>query len=174
MRINIRGSKIEITDAIKNYIEEKIGRLERYFDAENITANVVARIDGIYQVVEVTVPAKNMILRAEVKEKDLYSSIDKVTDKIERQIRKNKTKMRKKTNNNMTVDFNLDFESDIDEENKIVKRKDITLKPMSEEEAILQMELLEHQFYIFKDAETNKVAVVYKRKEGDYGIIESE
>ena len=106
MRINIRGSKIEITDAIKNYIEEKIGRLERYFDAEDITANVVVRIDGIYQAAEVTIPAKNMILRAEVKEKDLYGSIDKVTDKIERQIRKNKTKMKKKSNKEMIVDFN--------------------------------------------------------------------
>ena len=171
MRINIRGSKIEITDAIKNYIEEKIGRLERYFDAEDITANVVVRIDGIYQAAEVTIPAKNMILRAEVKEKDLYGSIDKVTDKIERQIRKNKTKMKKKSNKEMIVDFNLDFESDIDEENKIVKRKDISLKPMSEEEAILQMELIDHDFFVFKNSETSEINILYKRTDGNYGII---
>ena len=122
---------------------------------------------------------KNVILRAEETRDDLYAAIDVVVDKLERQIRKNKTKIQsKKMKEKLSKDFMIDaiekIEDDKEEENKIVKRKTVEVKPMSEEEAILQMELLEHQFYIFKDSETNKVAVVYKRKEGNYGIIESE
>ncbi len=173
MKINIRGSKVKVTDAIKTYTEEKIGRLARYFDAEDITANVVLRVDGIYQIAEVTIPAKNMILRAEVKEKDLYQSIDKATDKLERQIRKNKTKMRKKSNKNMVVDINLEFETDIDDDNhKIVRRKMIPVKPMTEEEAILQMELIDHDFFIFRNANTSDINVLYRRKDENYGVIE--
>ena len=92
MKINIRGDKVKVTDAIKNHIEEKIGRLERYFeDAQSLTANVLIKVQGINQIVEVTIPAKKFILRGEVKEKDLYAAIDLVSDKLERQIRKNKT-----------------------------------------------------------------------------------
>lgn len=174
MKINIRGSKIEITEAIENYIKEKIGRLERYIDFSNAEAIVVVKLDGIYQKVEVTIPLKNMILRAEVKEKDLYSSIDKITDKMERQIRKNKTKMKRKNTEKIVADFNLDFESDTDEDTKIVKRKTIALKPMNEEEAMLQMDLIDHDFFIFNNIETGELNVLYRRKDGNFGIIEAE
>ena len=117
--------------------------------------------------------------KIEVTKADLYAAIDVVSDKLERQIRKNKTKllskkMKEKFSKELMYDAIDVLEDEKDENLKIVKRKNVEVKPMSEEEAILQMELLEHQFYIFKDAETNKVAVVYKRKEGNYGIIESE
>ncbi len=176
MKFNIRGSKLEVTQPIKNYIEEKIGRLDKYFESpETIKANVIIRISGIDQIIEVTIPAKKVILRAEDRGKDLYAAIDLVTEKLERQIRKNKTKMRKKNLRSRFEDFNMAFELDKDEEfeaTKIVKRKKIEIKPMSEEEAILQMELLGHDFFVFERDKDSRSCVLYRRKDGHYGIIE--
>ena len=180
MEIFVRGDKIEVTKAIQDYAKEKLGRIDKYIgDAEKTRATVVVSVKGHNQKVEVTIPLKNIILRAEETKDDLYAAIDVVSDKLERQIRKNKTKLQsKKMKEKFSKELMYDeidvLEDEKDENLKIVKRKNVEVKPMSEEEAILQMELLEHQFYIFKDAETNKVAVVYKRKEGNYGIIESE
>ena len=176
MKFIIRGQKVEITDAIRSYIEEKIGRLEKYFNApDSLTATVVARIRGNSQIVEVTIPTHNAILRCEVESDDLYASIDLVSDKLERQIRKNKTRIasnKKKEIRDFAYGYIEEIEDEETEE-KVVKRKKIDLKPMSEEEAILQMELLGHAFYLYKDAETNNPTVVYKRKDGGYGIIEA-
>ena len=178
MEIFVRGDKIKVTKAIQDYAQEKLGRIEKYLgDSNNVRATVMVNVKGHNQKVEVTIPLKTVILRAEETRDDLYAAIDVVVDKLERQIRKNKTKLQsKKMKENFSKDFMLESIEKIDEENedKIVKRKKIEVKPMSEEEAILQMELLEHQFYIFRDADTNNVAVVYKRNEGNYGIIESE
>ncbi len=182
MKILIRGEKIEVTQAIQDYVKEKINKLNKYIgDSENIKASVVVNVKGHNQKVEVTIPLKNVILRAEETRDDLYAAIDVVVDKLERQIRKNKTKLQSKKMNKLSKDLLIDAivamdddKEDKEEGFKIVKRKKVEVKPMSEEEAVLQMELLEHQFYIFKDSETNKIAVVYKRKEGNYGIIESE
>lgn len=178
MEIVIRGENIEITKAIQEYVNEKLSRITKYIGIdENPRAVVVVNVKGHRQKVEVTIPLKNVILRAEETREDLYAAIDVVVDKLERQIRKNKTKLQsKKLKEKMSKSLMLDAiepEED-DNEGKIVKRKKVEVKPMSEEEAILQMELLEHQFYIFKDSETDKIAVVYQRKEGNYGIIESE
>lgn len=174
MKLNIRGSKIEITDAIKSYLESKVQKLDKYFEnPEEISANIVAKTKGIEQTIEITIPIKKAILRVEESNKDLYSSIDLAVDKLERQIRKNKTKIKQK-NNKEKFDMFIDFE--VEEENEeletIVKRKTIDMKPMSEEEAILQMDLLGHEFFIFKDSDTENNAVLYKRKDGNYGIIE--
>lgn len=175
MRINVRGSKLKVTKPIQEYIEEKIGRLGKYFEDENIPANVLIRVNGIDQIVEVTILAKNVILRAEESHKDLYASIDLVTEKLERQIRKNKTRMKQKKVHPKLIDFNLSFETDEEEETgKIVKRKQIEMKPMSEEEAILQMELLGHDFFIFQNSGIGAYCVIYKRKDGNYGIIETK
>ena len=177
MDINIHGDKIKITDAMKDYIEEKLGRLDKYLEnSENVRANVIAKVNGHQQTMEITIPLKSFILRSEETQDDFYAAVDKTIDKLERQIRKNKTKLmsRKAT---PSYDFNfamIEVDKEEKEENKIVKRKSIEVKPMDEEEAILQMELLGHQFYMYKDAETNKPAVVYKRKDGNYGVIESE
>lgn len=171
MLLNIRGDKIEVTDSIKNYIEEKLKRLDKYFEnPEDLKANIVVRTRGIDQIIEVTIPIKKAILRAEETNKDLYAAIDKVTDKLERSIRKNKTKIKKRKVENM--DVFLDFEVEEEEEQKIVKRKQINNKPISEEEAILQMDLLDHDFFIFQNTETNNMSVIYKRKDNSYGIIE--
>ena len=175
MKFNIHGKKIDVTESIKSYIEEKIGRLDKYFEnPDNINATALIKLRGKDQVVEVTINANKFILRGEESHKDLYAAIDKVSDKIERQIRKNKTRLKKKTVKDVSKDFVLDFEEKEENDNVIVKRKVIENKPMSEEEAILQMELLGHQFYMYKDSDTNKPAVVYKRNDGNYGVIESE
>lgn len=176
MKFNIRGKKVEITDAIKNYIETKIGKLDKYFEnPEELTATVVIRIRGVEQIVEVTIPAKGVILRAEESHKDLYAAIDLVSEKIERQIRKNKTRLHKHNKRKDKVaEFVLDFEVDSKEkEETIVKRKQIDMKPMSEEEAILQMDLLGHAFFVFKEEETGNVCILYRRKDNNYGIIET-
>lgn len=175
MNIIIRGSKITITEAMQNYIEEKISKLEKYLDKpDEIKAKVVVMVNKRLHKIEVTIPLKNFILRAEEEEEDFYAAVDIVTDKLERQIRKNKTKLSAIKTKEIT-DFIYDDIEELNEEPQhIVKRKKIEVKPMSEEEAIIQMELLGHQFYLYKDDETNKSALVYKRKDGNYGIIEAE
>ena len=173
MKLTIRGNKLEVTEAIRNYVEEKIGKLDKYFEnAEDLSGNVLLRVQGKDQIVEVTIPIKKYILRAEESNEDLYASIDKVSDKIERQIRKNKTRMNKKVSKELTMDFVLDFEEKEENDNIIVRRKVIEDKPMSEEEAILQMELLGHEFFAFRNMETKDVNILYRRKDGDYGILE--
>lgn len=175
MKLNVRGDKIKITTAINDYIENKIGKLDKYLENPNeVTANVVVKVKGKDQTVEVTIPVKKFILRAEDTHTDLYAAIDLVSDKLERQIRKNKTRMKKKVKD--VTDFNIDFkiEKDEDEKGKIVKRKIIETKPMNEEEAILQMNLLDHNFYVYEDMDTHKINVLYKRKDNDYGIIETK
>ena len=176
MVFNIRGSKLEVTEAIKAYIEKRIGRLDKYFENPGeMKANVLVHPSGVSQVVEVTIPAPKVILRAEDRDKDLYTAIDGVVEKLERQIRKNKTKMKHKIHNERFTFMNMDFDITEEEENKntIIKRKQVDVKPMSEEEAILQMDLLGHDFFVFKNAEDGHIAVVYKRKDNNYGIIET-
>lgn len=173
MKFNIHGKKIDVTESIKSYIEEKIGRLDKYFEnPDNVTATALIKLRGKDQVVEVTINANKFILRGEESHKDLYASIDKVSDKIERQIRKNKTRLKKKIVKDVSRDFVLDFEEQEENDNIIVKRKVIENKPMSEEEAILQMELLGHEFFAYKNEETKEVNILYRRKDGDYGVLE--
>lgn len=175
MKYNIHGDKMIVTEAIKDYTENKLGRLEKYFKDDDITANIITRVRGNAQIVEVTIPTSKFILRSEEENDDLYAAIDLVTDKLERQIRKNKTRLNRSTKESVK-EFNFDF--DIKEEEtakeKIVKRKDLEMKPMDEEEAILEMELLGHNFFVYKDMDTNRVCVLYKRKDGDYGLIETK
>jgi len=174
MKFNIHGRKIDVTDSIKSYIEEKIGRLDKYFEnPDNVITTAVIKLRGKdQQVVEITINANKFMLRGEESHKDLYASIDKVSDKIERQIRKNKTRLKKKAVKDVSKDFVLDFEEVEENENVVVKRKVIESKPMNEEEAILQMELIGHEFFAFRNEETHEVNVLYKRADGDYGILE--
>lgn len=173
MEFIIRGDKMKVTDSMKNYIEEKIGKLEKYLgNNDNIRVNVVIKVRGIDQIVEITIPLKSVILRSEEKQTDFYKAVDKTIDKLERQIRKNKTKLSKQSKIN--IKFDDDNNEEFDQEEEIVKRKKITVKPMNEEEAILQMELTDHEFYMYIDSNSNKPTVVYKRKNGGYGILASE
>ena len=175
MKYNIRGDKMLITDEIKDSTENKLGSLEKYFKDDDITAYVLAKVRGNSPIVEVTIPTSKFILRSEEESDDLYAAIDLVSDKLERQIRKNKTRLNRNVKDNIK-EFNFDFDIKEEEEpkEKIVKRKDIEMKPMDEEEAILEMELLGHSFFVYKDMDTNKICVLYKRKDGDYGLIETK
>lgn len=176
MEIIFRGDKLTVTDAMKSYVDEKLGKLEKYIEnSDDIRCNIVVKVRGRKQIVEITIPLKNFILRSEEEQEDFYVAVDKAIAVLERQIRKNKTKLMSKQAKTV-IDF--DFSSIEDEqeesERKIMKRKTVEIKPMDEEEAIIQMELIGHEFYLYKDSETNKMAVVYRRKDGNYGLIESE
>ena len=172
MEINVRGTKVEITDSMKNYVTEKLGKLDKYISLDGVRASVLVKVRNYSQKVEVTIPLKTLILRAEAEEQDFYSAVDIVINKLERQIRKNKTKLQKREKKGLK-ELNVDEAIEIPEEKEVVKRKKIDLKLMSSEEAILQMDLLGHNFFLYKDEETDMPAVVYKRKDGGYGIIES-
>ena len=173
MKIKIRGNKIDITDSMKEYVKEKLSKLDKY-SLEEFEANVLVKVRNYTQKVEVTIPLKTLILRAEEEASDFYSAVDLVINKLERQIRKNKTKLKRKEKSGIK-ELNMENILDIPvEEEKEVKRKKIDIKPMSMEEAILQMELLGHNFYMYKDSDLNSIALVYKRRDGGYGIIETE
>jgi len=177
MKYNIRGDKMDVTEAIGSYVETKLDRLNKYFQDDDILANVLLRVRGKSQIIEVTIPTDKFILRSEEEHDDLYAAIDLVTDKLERQIRKNKTRLSKQNLENNLKTFNFNYEMLDDEESNedevVVKRKKIEMKPMDEEEAILEMNLLGHEFFVYKDMDTDKVCVLYKRKDGNYGLIET-
>lgn len=177
MKCKIRGEKIKATKAISDYIETKMSKMDKYFKDSDVSANILIKLKGKKQAIEVTIPYDKYILRCEEIHDDLYAAIDLVTDKLERQIRKNKTKLKKQTKSNEKI-FNFDYELTKEEEkinkskHKIAKRKVLEMKPMDDEEAILELELLSHDFFIYKDMD-NTIKVVYKRKDGNYGIIET-
>ena len=171
MKYNIRGNKLEVTEAINDYIVSKLSRVEKYFD-DDVEAKAIISAKGIEQKVEVTIWSGKYNVRAEEVNADLYAAIDLVVDKLEKQLKRYKGKLNsKKTQHEEYVpEIEEYFE---DEEQTIVRRKEVFLKPIDEEEAITQMELLGHSFFVFKNVDTDKINVVYKRKDGDYGIIEA-
>lgn len=171
MKYNIRGNKIDVTEAINDYIKDKLSRVEKYFD-DDVEAKAVISAKGREQKVEVTIWSGKYNVRAEEANEDLYAAIDLVVDKLERQLKKYKAKFN--TRRNAREEYVPEIEDYFeDEEQTIVRRKEVFLKPIDEEEAITQMELLGHSFFVFKNVETDKINVVYKRKDGDYGIIEA-
>jgi putative sigma-54 modulation protein len=184
MNCIIRGNNLELTDALKEFIEKKMSRLDKYFD-KPFTANVALSVQKDDHRVEVTIPYPGMTIRAEEVSEDMYASVDLVVEKLERQIRKYKTKVNRKLRSNGSLRFlqngsNLQpstiaiEELDDTSEIKIVRRKQFEFKPMDPEEAVLQMEMLGHNFFVFHNAETNQPNVIYKRKDGKYGLIEPE
>ena len=184
IRVEIRGENIEVTDAIREHIEEKIAKLERYFnDVPNTHAHVNIKVRKNKRgKVEITIPMKDLTLRAEEGHDDLYAAVDLVIDKLERQIRKHKTKINRKfREKDPEADFfNASaFENGAQEDNEnndeiaIFRSKEFTLKPMDSEEAVLQMNMLGHDFFVFNDRETDGTSIVYRRKDGKYGLIET-
>ncbi len=170
MKYTIRGQKLEVTDAIRDYAVSKIDKMEKYFDKpEDVSVKVVFSIRGREQKVEITINSINFDLRSEVSHSDMYAAIDLAVDKLEQQMRKFKSKLMSKERVEIVYDDIID--DDVLEE--VVKRKKVYLKPMDEEEAIMQMELLGHTFFVFKDIKTEKVNVLYKRLDGAYGVIET-
>ncbi|RUL54210.1 MULTISPECIES: ribosome hibernation-promoting factor, HPF/YfiA family [Lysinibacillus] len=182
LNFNIRGENIEVTPAIREYVESKIDKVERYFNDEvNANANVNLKVYNDKQTkVEVTIPMKNVTLRAEERHNDMYAAVDLIVDKLERQIRKHKTKVNRKFREREGTGVYFAQEvagttvSPVEEEEfTIVRTKQFDLKPMDQEEAILQMNLLGHDFYVYTDAESNGTNIVYKRRDGKYGLIET-
>ena len=176
MKITLRGKNIEITEAIEEKVSEKLSKLDKYFIvSENVEAKVLVRTYPYGQKIEVTIPTEYVLLRAEVVDQDLYNAIDLVIDKLEGQIRKYKTRLNRKSKDNKLA-FNLASIEPLEEEEEdvLVKTKTITPKPMDMEEAIMQMELIGHPFLVYRDTETDAISIVYRRNDGDYGLIETE
>lgn len=172
MRYTITGRNIDVTPGLRSAIEEKIGKLERYFQPDTEVIVTLSVQKGM-QKIEVTIPIKGHMIRAEESSTDMYVSIDLVEEIIERQIRRYKNKLvDKKQSAQSFSELFLSEESEADEEIEIVKTKRFAMKPMDPEEACVQMELLGHSFYVFLNAETEEVNVVYKRKGNTYGLIE--
>ncbi|HEY4551751.1 MAG TPA: ribosome-associated translation inhibitor RaiA [Bacillaceae bacterium] len=180
---NIRGENIEVTDAIRDHVEKKVGKLERYFnETPEANAHVNLKVNPDKKAkVEITIPLPQLVLRAEEANDDMYAAIDLIVDKLERQIRKHKTKVNRKfreqgkalfaTNGNASNAVAVADEEE--EELQIVRTKRFDLKPMDSEEAVLQMNMLGHSFFVYTDAETDGTNIVYKRKDGKYGLIET-
>lgn len=173
MRVIVNGKNIKVRPSTKEYVEEKLMKFDKYFKTE-IDAKVMLGIHKDRHTVEITMPLKNgVIFRAEETSDDLFTSIDLVMDKLNRQMRKHKSKIEKKYHKHEAIRFSEipDYEGD-EEESRIVKTKTFSVKPMDPEEAVLQMEMLGHDFFVFRNGESNEVNVVYIRKDGDYGLIE--
>lgn len=174
MKITIRGKNLEITDGLRNAVYDKLGKLEKYFTPET-EVQVTLSMEKERQKIEVTIPVKGNIIRSEQASSDMYVSIDLVEEVIERQLRKYKTKLidHKQAANFFKQEY-MDKDYADDEEIKIIRTKRFDIKPMYPEDACIQMELLGHNFYVFYNAESDQVNVVYKRKGGTYGLIEPE
>ena len=177
MKIKIFGKNIEVTEGIRSAVEEKIGKLDKYF-AEETRVDVTLSVNKNEQKVEVTIPVKGRIIRAEEISDDMYVSIDMVEETIERQLVKYKNKIidkKKSIKEAFTETYiEADYEDEDEDQIKIKKTKRFGIKPMDPEEASVEMELLGHNFFVFLNAETEEVNVVYKRKGNTYGLIEPE
>ncbi|ETJ16484.1 MULTISPECIES: ribosome hibernation-promoting factor, HPF/YfiA family [Clostridium] len=175
MKVTVIAKNIELTQALKEIVQKKISKLEKYFEVE-VEAKATLSIQKNRQIIEVTIPFNGAILRSEESTDDMYKSIDLVEDKLERQIRKQKTRLSRKNNGSLKFAALNDskVESNEDDEGSLVKVKKFGVKPMDSEEAILQMDLLGHNFFVYQDSESSKVNVVYKRKDGNYGLLEPE
>lgn len=175
MRFTITGRNIDITEGLRSAVENKLGKLEKYFD-KDVSVNVTLSVEKERQKIEVTIPVKGTIIRSEQTSSDMYVSIDLVEEVIERQLKKYKNKIiesKQNASSTFTQDY-IDNEYEEEAEIKIVRSKRFGIKPMDPEEACIQMELLGHNFYVFSNAETGEVNVVYKRKGNTYGLIEPE
>ena len=175
MKVTVIAKNIELTQALKEIVQKKISKLEKYFEVE-VEAKATLSVQKSRQIIEVTIPFNGAILRGEESTEDMYKSIDLVEDKLERQIRKQKTRLSRRNNGSLKFaainDGRLD--SIEEDEGSLVKVKKFGVKPMNSEEAILQMDLLGHNFFVYQDAESSKINVVYKRKDGNYGLLEPE
>ena len=174
MRYTISGKNIEVSEALKNIVMDKLGKLERYFTPETEII-VTMSVEKERQKIEVTIPVKGNIIRSEQVSNDMYVSIDLVEEVIERQLRKYKNKIiqKQQEGSNFRKEF-IEKETEDPEEVKIIRIKQFGMKPMYPEDACIQMELLGHNFFVFRNAETEEVNVVYKRKGNTYGLIEPE
>ncbi|SHE66364.1 ribosome hibernation-promoting factor, HPF/YfiA family [Desulforamulus putei] len=172
MKVQVRGKNIQVTPALRDYVEKRLGKLDRFLDnlGEAVATLVV---EGDSHKIEVTIPVNGMLLRGEEATGEMYSSVDLVVEKMERQIERYKAKINRRSNRGVA---NLAENQDKleDETPRVIKTKRFAIKPMSLDEAIMQMNLLGHDFFVFSNAETEQTNVVYRRKDGNYGLIEPE
>ena len=182
MNIIISGKQMDLTEAIKGAIEDKIGKLDYYLHPETEVKVAVSAKTARHKIEVTIIPISGPIIRAEDSEENLYAAIDIVYDKLNKQLRKYKKRLQDRHKSNESIRFEVvdidvdeDFEDDQENLDIVIKRsKKFDMKPMSPEEAVLQMELIEHEFYMFRNIDTNEIAIVYKRKNGGYGMIEHE
>lgn len=173
MKYNITGKNIELTEALENAVVEKLGKLDKFF-SDNVEVQVTLIVEKLVHVIEITIPFNGSVLRAEVEGKNMYNIIDDAVDVIEKQVNKFKNKLRSKNRNN-ALSFTPAFMNQAKENDEVIKidrKKKFAIKPMDSEEAVMQMELVGHNFFVYLDADTEEVNVVYKRKNGTYGLIE--
>ena len=174
MRVTVIGKNINVTPALKEIVERKISKLDRYFEPD-VSSRATLTVQKNSQIFEVTIPFNGVVLRCEESTDDMYKSIDLVENKLERQIRKQRTKLQRRNNESLRFgNFDEVASEEDDNEGEIVKVKRFNIKPMSTEEAILQMELVQHNFFVFKDCDTENINVIYKRKDGNYGLLEPD
>ena len=181
MNLIIKGKQIEVTDSVDNYVRKKMNKLEKYFD-QILEAVATISVEKNRHIFEVTLQAKKSIIRAEEESDSIFNSIDRVVERLERQIIKYKEKLYSKYGNEYSKEKIADIsereivgvDTPAEQERKIVRIKRFVIKPMSPEEAGLQMELLGHNFYVFSNEETAQLNVIYKRKDGNFGLIEPE
>lgn len=175
MNIKLTGKNIDLTDGLKERVDDKMSKLDKYFN-KDVDAQVTLKVQKLDQIAEVTIPLKGTILRAEVKDKDMYNSIDTVVQKLEKQLQKFRSKLRDKhRDDNVFVGPMIEEGQDeYAEELQISKVKHFELRPMSDEEAVMQLNLLDHDFYMYKDTKDFNVRVVYKKGDGTYGVIAAE
>ena len=177
MKVNIYGKNITVTPALSEKIEKKLNHLEKYFMIDDsVVANVVVRVYPNKQKIEVTIPTKYAVLRTEVVHDDLYAAIDLAIDKLEDQIRRQKTRLTRKNKEKLAYAFieEMDFEDSYEDNDELVRTKTVTADTMELDEAIMRMEMLGHSFFIDRENETNAIAVVSKRHDGGYGLLETE
>ncbi|MDF9866620.1 putative sigma-54 modulation protein [Bacilli bacterium PM5-3] len=181
MKYSIKGKNVQVTEAIENYIESRLDLLDKYFVVDDSTvAKVLIRVYDSEQKIETTIPTKFGMLRAEARDKDLYTAIDSVVEKLEAQIRKQKTKLKdRRAKEKLGYAFNMEFLKELADDEfeedlaEVVRTKELTPEAKDIDTAILEMEMLHHSFYIFRDIETENISVLYKRKDGGYGLIET-
>ena len=176
MTYKILCKKVELADSSKEKILDKVEKLNKFF-SDDTECRIVVNEQKEHMVVEITFPYKGFLIRAEARDRELLSAVDVCLTNIDRQIRKNKTKLAKRLRDSGIEDYNVDFgtqEASAEEEFKIIKTKHISAKPMMVEEAILQMNMLGHDFFIFNNPDTMATNVVYKRKDGNYALIETD
>ena len=177
MKIHLRGRNIEITPALQEYVEKRLNRMEKFFNSP-IEAHATLSVIRENHIVEVTISMGGLLLRGEEATLDMYASIDLVVDKLERQMRKYKTRINRKLRQKGVKEINEKLfpptleEEKAEDDHVVVKTKRFVIKPMPAEEAILQMNLLGHDFFVFSNSETEEINVIYKRKDGFYGLIE--
>jgi putative sigma-54 modulation protein len=169
MQVAVRGKNIEITNALRDYVEKKVGKLEKFVDSP-MNAQVNLYVERGRHIVEVTAALNGLLLRGQEATGDMYASIDLVSEKLEKQVLKYKTRFRKRGRENGLSEV----EPPVEQDGHLVKTKRFAVKPLSVDEAIVHMNLLSHDFFVFSNADTDRVNVLYRRKDGNYGLLEPE